>query len=205
MQAEVRVITSPSSSISLVSFGTAEFEEVARRLGVVSNPLLPFCVVIRNERDQPITALAVQYSLAGAERTEVENIVSDGFNLPNRPSVVAPKSQAIVGPGVVISSTTSPSGRALRSTAFVDGTLSQLQAMRDIEVSLDSALFADGILVGPDKSQAIYSIVVRQQVAAQVGSAVNVMIDKGESPSTWLKNLAQQSGGSPGLGQIVAE
>lgn len=202
MGAPLRVSGQVDPWLQVVPFGSAEFAAgVARLLGETSEPQLPYSILVRNLRDEPVIAISIQYRLTKDKDVQLANVVSDALSTLNHAPVVAPKGESLIGPGMVV---TTRVGRNSIRPQFPVERLNRFATVSDIEVKIDAVLWSDGKLVGPDDSEAILGIAVRQRVASELGAKVLAMLQKTESPLPWLNTLgAEQESGGPPRGELA--
>lgn len=146
-------------AVSLITPGSAEFE---RELSAIADanskealaPLLPYCLFVRNNSSQPIYSVTLVYrsrDLAGAE-----SIISNGLRMSvrPRPRFLLPGEAAFLAPMAGLSRIAKPANRTFQSSQVFqverDRVVQGFAAKVAVSIALDSVVFSDGTLAGPD-------------------------------------------------------
>ncbi len=150
----------PGSGVALITQGSSDFRtalefglDAAGRKAI--RPVEPFLVILRNDASKPIAAAVVRYERVSREgrRTSANSIWLTTQNLERRKA--HPGEKILIGPFGGFS-------RLLRDRpAWQDAAAASSDAARraaefaeeaEVRITLDSVVFDDGTLLGPDKA-----------------------------------------------------
>lgn len=154
--------------------------------------LRPFAAVLINNSARTISGVALIWTWLEGSREHSLIFRSDGFFLP--PGVIAP-------PGAKRLVTAAFLASAAVSSGIWDSTgaahyASLFQRSPTVTLVLDTIIFSDGEIVGPDETRTIEYIQARTAAAESLSKAVLAMIARGFDPSGMLTEK-KQSHGSP--------
>ncbi len=144
-------------NVRLITPDQKEFQVELSRLAGASalralGGLVPYCVIGRNDSGQPVIAVSVRYDITEVSGRRYhwdfrrEGLTARmGRLLPGASYLITPSSkvEALLG--------RRPTGTAEIEAAATEAER-DLRALKTVAISLDSAVLADGLLVGPDRS-----------------------------------------------------
>jgi len=164
----------------------AVFDEVLQRLeqrGQWSR-YRPYAVVITNQTDRAVVALTLRWAFTDAAgKTNVHTSRADIFGLPRRqPPIIEPHQQAAYTPVGRIPAT-------LSGVIVGFGSSREPEPSARIVFSIDTAVFEDGYVVGPDESATVASLENRKPAAEQLLQEVRSTVENGRDVLELLMNL----------------
>lgn len=160
--------------------------------------LRPYSVVIVNRTTKPIVGIALRWTWRdSAGQPRVHDLRSDGLFLV-RHELLSPNGKILVAPGTVL-----PVGAARTGYTQAWNTpgsqIKQLeQTSGEITVALDTVVFADGEVAGPDESRTLQYIQARAAAAQSLGRSVLKLLQQGKDPSAYLSQIKSQGYSSRG-------
>jgi hypothetical protein len=157
--------------------------------------LYRYAVVITNDAPQPIKALTLRWTLidrSGNSRSI--NQRTDGYFI--KPTVVVPeRTQAAFWPTGHLWAHISTYGKPLVQIPTEQG-LRKLDTAVAVRVTVDTVIFADGSVAGPDESRTIEYLYGREQAAGELVQNVSRAKAENQDISALLKGLAASPGTS---------
>ncbi|MBN9661864.1 MAG: hypothetical protein J0H49_26955 [Acidobacteria bacterium] len=159
----------PDSGVAMLPGGSPEFgdalasfaDEVALS---ALRPLFPYCVLLKNESTSRLLAILVRYELTDDKGKVIPHHFMLG-TINHKPHLMIPPGAfvlitPITGLNVLLQSKPAPVGvqHTDELTYFISSTVDQYSKQSAISVSLDSVVFEDGTLVGPDRTKNLHRI-----------------------------------------------
>jgi len=151
--------------------------------------LRQYSVVIMNGTAKPIRGITVRWTwrdLAG--QVKVHDLRSDGLFLVSR-DLVPPNGRILLAPGTVFpieTARTNYVGPPLRAGGDIE---TFERASGGITAALDTVVFADGEVTGPDESRTMDYIQARTAAAQSLGRSVLALLREGKDPSAHLSQI----------------
>lgn len=219
---ELHVIRRPSPHASIALTDTSQ-EDVGVLLGGPLAPLKKASFWLANNSDRPIVAIATKWSVASSDGTiKIKRFTADSFLVTDARPVVAAHSRLLVAPKLWV-----PEERladyvaspyfANVQRAGLQRTAEEFERSGDVMVEVDSVIFSDGEVVGPNRmgfdaeitgrkaaARAVLAVLAsagqggRDQRAALARIASSPIL-KSDRSSVWQHRFAQQFLHSPSI------
>ena len=117
---------------------------------------------LMNKSGKSITAVTIIWKTSGRTSEEAFN-TNDSYTRKGKPHLVSAKGDAVITPLGVVSAE-----MAQRRLGFFSGAIPRFDDVNHIEVALDTVIFEDGRILGPDYSRTADSLVTRHQAAERL-------------------------------------
>jgi hypothetical protein len=192
----VGVNTPSIAGISLTPYNSRTHSDFARYLHglpVQAQSLAPFAVILENHSGKDVVSLTLRWTWIDRSGRQHENdFWIDGLFLVHRP-VVANGDVLLVTPSFLLAKSLLTSGTILpASRASLAQQAAQLSGSSQLALTVDSVIFADGLVLGPDQSNTLVKIRARRQAATQLSNTVLRMLQEGQDPSAMINHAADQ-------------
>lgn len=187
-------ITPPDTAeVSLVAYDTANHPNFTRLLqSGYGDRLRPFSLVLTNLSRQGIVGPTVRWNWvdqAGQKRTH--NQTTDALFL-YRPSLLPTGAQMLIAPGVFLQGALAQSGFVGPSADRAQRDVEELERSTSSSVTLDTIIFEDGRVVGPDQSETVASLAARKAAADKIVQAARQAKAAGNDVSAVLADIASR-------------
>jgi len=166
-------------------------------LGGTAAKLVPSCFLLSNKDSRAIVgALVTWVTKTSAGNQQMHRHSTDSFQGTTSPPILAPGARMLVAPGIWVPeeqiASLSGSPRLLNLQQLV-GIFSLATT---VDVHLDSVIFSDGEIVGPDTQHFETELTERKQAATAVVRAVVTARESGMSPLDALAKMRAQNRGA---------
>lgn len=153
--------------------------------------------LLKNNLTKWITAIHAVWSLKDADdKTQEHTYSSNGYVVPGNRTIIKPLSLTLI----------TPMGRAsveqfghLRSSGVLDalrwGRADKLR-LTEVKVSLDSVIFEDGQIWGPDRKQYYRTLLSGRSALEALAAELKEASGRGEDIKTYLEKVKSESGGT---------
>jgi len=151
----------------------------------------PYLAVLTNGSNQPITAIAVRWIIEDAsEKSNLSTVRTDGYGSTKPFALVAGKGQLAITPTqfMAFQEPGVPAPHAIAARPDVK-LMSQLDTASKITISIDAVIFANGKIVGPNKSNEAEYIRDRKAAANALVARVRDAIKDRTDVSSLLKSV----------------
>lgn len=150
-------------------------------------------ITIRNTSDSPILAFVIRWKWRASDgKPRVHDVRTESFFL-NQAPVLRPQQLMIVLPGLF--SVEFDGGFGMGGLPLQDA-LRQFEGASEIVASVDCVIFRDGLLLGPDESGMVESLLARRKVANELGRIVLNSISLEQDPVSAASRYARDSIGN---------
>lgn len=196
----ITMAASPYESVTIAPISTSNANSVfSGHLAL----LQPACLFLSNRDSRGIVAvLATWVTTTSAGKRQLHRHSTDSLQSTKSSPVLAPGSRMVVAPGLwvpeamITSLTGSPRLTNLEQLADI------FAAASSVEVQIDSIIFSDGEIVGPDVQHFADELRERKQAAVAVVRAVENARADGKSPFDILSQMRAQNSGARGPGIV---
>jgi hypothetical protein len=188
---KVTVAPFAASGVSIIPYNSQEFSALAAtkippELSTALQPLVPYCILIRNENPQPVIAYTTSWTLID-KAGKVTTDFSTAWDVISLRGLIFPE-------GVALATKVGPIGGLTMVPGNISEAVSLLQQQASVSIMLDSVVFADGSWIGTDKSRAIPEMKARLNAERDLFRAVSARAGTagGDSVLAWLQMQIQQ-------------
>lgn len=189
----VHVKTSSLDGISLAPYDPAAYLPFTNYLQ--SHPtqasLSPFSCILENRSGKNVVGLTLRWTwtdTAGHERTLYYR--TDSLFL-NQRAIVVDGGTLLVTPDFLLPKSLLSSGMIMPGREMMSRDAAELAKASNVTVDLDTIIFEDGLVAGPDLSQTLSKIQARREAAIQLATTVIEMLKNGQDPSVMLAQAAK--------------
>lgn len=194
MTPSVNLITKPTSRFDVVLADAAHRDSLPPSLLPQLTILPPGSFVIRNKTEKAITAMLVVWIFTDADGKSREHpLNSDAYYLPNDWVVVKPLSVLLLTP---MGYATQDQFQRLASSDILDPLprvsgpkAIDTNRITSISVSLDSVIFEDGAIFGPDQRKYYLQLMTRRSVLHELSAEFKEAKTHGENFPTHLQKV----------------
>jgi hypothetical protein len=164
MNCDIQVTGLDAHGVTLVSPADPAFDDLARpllgRIADLALRLKPYLVIVSNETSVPVVAFTVAWKVSGPSGPRLvahsqfkcpEAVCGDGSLARDDDQPILPGARRIVGNGCAVGPQEEFYDHWIEN--FIQRRDQELTGATAVEVSLDAAIFADGVLVGVDESK----------------------------------------------------
>jgi hypothetical protein len=160
--------------------------------------LQPFSSVLTNVSTNAIQALTVRWAWVDASgHKQIHDYTVDGFFI-NHNKVLPAGRQLLVTPSFVLPDSLVDSGFIGPNSDTLQRDADAFEHSTENSVSVDTVIFEDGRVIGPDVSRTVASIQSRTAAIKAVLDNLQAATDQGLDPSAALSALAQKGRGAQG-------
>ena len=191
-----RVVIDNRSEIGLPIFPAdlGHLERLSQKLMPVADLIPQGSILITNESNFAIHALVVVWTFRDAQgQSQVAKIACDGYLLSPIQEIVPPHSTSLVTPHGCTSEESFESvaaGSAIGSPLIAAGRHSiQPSSTTDIHVTIDSVVFSNGEVRGPDTHEYYRAIEEREEALQAVLSEISLAEEHGQSAAAALRGM----------------
>lgn len=190
----------PDSQVTMLTGGSPEFMETlasfADKAAISAlQPLLPYCVLVKNGSASRLMSILVRYELTDGRRPVVTHHFMLG-TIRNEPrDMIPPGAVVLITPITSLNIQLGPGRSSIglqhvgELTYFISSTVDLYSRQAAISVSLDSIVFDDGTLIGPDKTRNLDRI--NEWVRAEKDVAAALATRRGPDVVSYLSGLLQ--------------
>ena len=152
-----------------------------------------YAFLLENNSRQGITALTIIWRIAGGgNKPLTRRVYADSYGRRGKPALVRGNGQAVVTP-----IGTRSAELAQSRFSYWSGSIPNFEGVTHIEVSLDTVIFADGRVIGPDESQTVDSITSRKTAAEALVADVRTTIAQGWDVNAILLDRSSSASNDP--------
>jgi hypothetical protein len=174
--------SSPAPSVQITSDLTSWEQHFSGSAAV----LKPLSFVVTNNSDRPIMAIVTIWNVTDSRgKTRSLKLASDSYLLAELLPVLAAHGSALVLPFQVITDSDPRVGSDLK----LERTIADFSDAVAVDVSLDSVIFQDGEVVGPNTSRMDENIRDRTQAATELVALLAQVKNRGESVPAFLREM----------------
>jgi hypothetical protein len=187
----VRMPASPTPNVAVTPFDAAQFPLFARFFTADNAVLQPASFVLTNNSKKAIVAIDVELVTAGSngEGEMHYSFHSDKFQSPGKGPVVAANDRLLVAPGLFIRESALNSEGGLAVIDFGGSLVARFSAVAQIGINIDSLIFEDGEVDGPNQKRYTDELLARQVAANTIVQVVQNALKDGQQPSAALSGL----------------
>jgi hypothetical protein len=195
----ITVTNQPSSSVSIVPLDPARAASIPQELSGFMQQLPLGSFLLHNKTHTAITAVVAQWSFT--KRTglvEKRKIQCDGYMFPPVRAIVKPNDLSLITPGScskgeLLSRFGSPSIGSPFTSRINSALLATQADVEKIAVTVDSIIFEDGTIWGPDTQKYYTRIWERHSAAQSFVKDLNDAATRGEDIKTRAKKIREES------------
>jgi hypothetical protein len=197
MPMNINVVNRPSRSVIITPMDPAHPESIPKELIPFMQRLPKGSFLLLNKTHTPITAVVALWSFT--RRTglvETRQIQCDGYIFPPVRAIVMPNDLSLITPGSctkgeLFARFGSPSFGSPLASDINSRLLASQSDFEKIEITVDSVIFEDGAIVGPDNQKYYTKIWDRHVVAQSFVKEVNDAVAQGEDIQTHSKSVRE--------------
>lgn len=187
-------ITPPDTAeVSLAVYDVANHPSFTKVFqNAYSDRLRPFSLVLTNLARQSIVGLTVRWNWidqTGQQRTH--NQTTDALFL-YRPSLLPSGARMLIAPGLFLQETLAQSGFVGPGADRAQRDVEELERSTSSSVTLDTIIFEDGTVIGPDQSETVASLSARKKAADSIVQAARQAKAAGRDVSGVLSDIASR-------------
>jgi hypothetical protein len=197
MPIKINVVNRQSASVSITPLDPAHLRTIPKEL-VPFMPRLPGgSFLLLNQTHVPITAVVALWSFTRSTgAVEKRQIQCDGYIFPPVRPIVMPNDRALITPGSctkgeLFARFGSPSFGSPLASDINSKLLASQADIEKIDITVDSVIFADGAIVGPDDQKYYTKIWDRHVVAESFVKEVNDAVAQGEDIQAHAKRIRE--------------
>jgi hypothetical protein len=159
----------------------------------------PAAFILTNQSNRAIVGLAVRWAYVDENgRRGLLTHQSDSFSTPNAIAVISPRSRLLVAPGVFLPESLAQSAHIGPPLEALDGrSATDMATASEITVQIDSIIFEDGQVVGPNDSQLDAEIQGRRIAATELAKQIRNAQSRGEEPTFTLRQILEKAKEAP--------
>lgn len=190
---QIRFGNSPTPSVRLSPFTVEQFPAFRDLFPPDASAVQPASFVLENMSDRRIVGIAVRYVVANQDgKLHNHDSMSDGFLSPGSQGVAAPHSRLLVAPGMFMPESLWSERRAFvgPGPANISAAAKDFTNASAIAVDVDSIIFEDGEVVGPDQLRLSEEIHARKAAAEALASQIRGALARGDDPRSFLSQLS---------------
>jgi hypothetical protein len=193
---KVQVPISPSTEVSLKTILPVDFSAIDS--AAFAN-VHPASFALTNLSDRAIVAIAVEWSYTSQDGQPGQTFYKiSNLYVKNAKAVVQARTRVFVGPNMVLPESLAFAPHIGPRLEALDGRLAPWAATASqISATIDTLVFEDGELVGPNHSQYDLEIQSQKLAADQIASKVRYAQSQGQDPTAMLKQVADATLASP--------
>lgn len=197
MTPSVTLTTKPDTRFDIVLADLAHRASLPPALVEQLTVVPPGSFLIRNKTDKAVTALVVRWTFTDADgKTRPHGLNTDSYYLPIDWAVIKPFSLLLVMP---MGYATEDQFRRLASTGAFDPlprtfgpkTIDESR-IASITVSIDSLIFEDGTVFGPDNEKYYLTLMTRRSVLNELSAELKASKEQGEEVNAHLEKIRNQ-------------
>lgn len=187
-------ITPPDTAeVSLAPYDVANHPSFTKVFqNAYSDRLRPFSLVLTNLSRQSIVGLTVRWNWidqTGQQRTHDQT--TDALFL-YRPSLLPSGVRMLIAPGLFLQETLAQSGFVEPGADRAQRDVEELERSASSSVTLDTIIFEDGTVIGPDQSETVASLSARKAAADSIVQAARQAKTDGRDVSAVLTDIASR-------------
>jgi hypothetical protein len=182
---------SPSSQVTLLPFDAAVFPAFKEVFDPRTASLAAASVVVSSLTEKAIIGIGVQWMLTDAAGHEsVYSNRTHSFLVTSGRPLALPHGRLLVGPQTFVSEAVlrNPSGGIIAPLPN-DQTVTRFTKASNIRIEVDSIIFQDGEVIGPDRLGLVDAIRNRADAARAIVKQVEEAQAKGNDPAEALRSL----------------
>lgn len=180
--------TSPTTEIDVKAILPEDFPNIDKAAFAKVHPA---SFVLTNLSNRAIVALSIEWSYTSEDGRTGQGFVKTSSLNTKSPAVLKPHARLFVGPKVFVSESSTSTPHIGQRLEALDGHLALRAAnATQITATIDTIIFEDGELVGPNKSQYDAEIQSQKIAADQIASKVRSAQSQGQDPTPTLKQIA---------------
>jgi len=197
MTPSVTLTTKPDTRFDIILADPAHRALLPPTLAGQLTVLPPGSFLIKNKTDKAITALVARWTFTDADgKTRPHGLNTDAYYLPIDWTVVKPFSLLLVTP---MGYATEDQFQRLASAGALDP-LPKISGPKAIDntrlasitVSVDSLIFEDGAIFGPDNEKYYLTLMTRRSVLQELSAELKVAKEQGEDFNTHLEKIKNE-------------
>jgi len=156
--------------------------------------LRPLAALVTNSSAKKVVGLTLRWSWRDSEgQTHIRDYKTDSLFLVNTP-VAQPNSRILVTPGYLWAESYVEFGSMTGGMQNLRRDVGIFDRSSEVVVHLDTVIFDDGLVIGPDVSRTLADIRARKAVSDSISLAVVQMVDGGGDPTNLLREYANTRG-----------
>jgi hypothetical protein len=159
----------------------------------------PAAFILTNQSGRAIVGLAVRWVYVDQNgRQGLLTHQSDSFSKANANAVISPRARLLVAPGVFLPESLAQSPHIGPPLEALDGRpVPDMATALEITVQIDSIIFEDGQVVGPNNSKLDAQIQGRNIAAGELAKQIRNAQSRGEEPTSTLRQILENAKEAP--------
>jgi hypothetical protein len=194
----IKVANSPSSRVEIIPLHANQGEAVPRELLPYVDRLPKGSFLIQNLTETRITAVVAQWAFIYSAGVKKRQIQCDGYLFAPTQTIVGPRDMALITPGACTSREmfSRLNGPAIGSplASSINATVLRSEPnLESVEITIDSIIFQDGSIWGPDRQQYYDKIMQRHVAAESFVREVTDAVARGEDVRTRARKIHEEN------------
>lgn len=199
MSGNIRVTNSPSSRVEIIPLHGNQDETIPRELLPYLNRLPKGSFLIRNLTKNRVTAVVAQWEFVYPTGVvKKRQIQCDGYMFAPTQTIVGPQDIALVTPGACTSREVFPrlNGPAIGSplaSSINASVLNSEPTLQTVDITVDSVIFQDGAIWGPDRQQYFDNIMQRHVAAESFVRDITDALARGDDVRNRARKIREEN------------
>lgn len=194
MKPAVTILNKTDATVELIPVDQAHATALPSALGSQTQVIPGGSFVLKNNSSKAITAMFVLWTFTDTDgQTQKHTYASDGYYIPGERSIIKPASVNLITPTAHV-----PSERfsALGAAGALDpilGSRVDHQRLTRVNVTIDSLIFDDGEIWGPDSQKYYLTLLNRRSVLQALSTELKEATGRGEDLKMHLEQVRREA------------